>query len=126
MTTSVLEIVGQVLVVLGGIVFLTAGLGLLKLPDVYTRTSAISTAAGFGIVQVVIGALLIAPALDDTIKVVLAVVLQLATSAIGSMALARAAYTTGSPLVANTSPDAISDDTPDDRTDAVKGSTAEG
>jgi multicomponent Na+:H+ antiporter subunit G len=107
-----LDIVGYVLVLLGALVFATAGLGVLKLPDVYTRVSAISTAAGFGLMQIIIGILLLMPGPENTVKAIVAIVLQLATSAVGGMALARAGYLVGSPLVAGTSPDQIAEDTP--------------
>ncbi|WP_277208919.1 cation:proton antiporter [Isoptericola croceus] len=105
-----MDIVGYALVLLGSVVFATAGLGVLKLPDVYTRISAISTAAGFGLMQVLVGVLLLLPGPENTVKAIVAIVLQLATSAIGGMALARAGYLTGSPLVAGTSPDQLAED----------------
>lgn len=107
-----MEIVGQVFVLAGALVFATAGLGVLKLPDAYTRVSAVSTAAGFGLGQILIGVLLITPGLESAVKVAVAVVLQLLTSAIGGMAIARSGYLTGSPLSATTAPDQIAEDTP--------------
>lgn len=95
---SVLEMVGQVIIVVGCLTFATAGLGVLKFPDVYTRASAVSTAAGLGIVMVVVGALLIEPGVANTIKVILLIALQLSTAAIGSIVLARSAYLTGVPM----------------------------
>lgn len=97
-----MDIAGQILVVLGGLIFLTAALGVVRLPDLYTRVSAVTTAAGLGIVFVVVGALLLQPTPADTAKVVLAVVLQLATSAVASIAIARSGYLTGTPLARST------------------------
>lgn len=93
-----LEITGQVLVVLGALVFVTAALGVVRFPDAYTRISAVGTAGGFGIVLVVVGALVVQPTVPDLVKVVVIVFFQLATSAIGSMAIARSAYITHTPL----------------------------
>lgn len=90
-----MEILGSILVVLGALVFLAAGIGLWRLRDPYQRISAVATAAGAGIVFVVIGALLSDPSLDSTVKVILAVVLQLITSAIGGMVIARSAMLSG-------------------------------
>lgn len=90
------SIVGQVLIVLGALLFSTSAIGLIRLPDVYTRASAIATAAGFGVALVVSGSFFFVISLENAIKVALAVVLQLTTSAVGSMTLARAAYLTGS------------------------------
>ncbi|MFP7761364.1 monovalent cation/H(+) antiporter subunit G [Marisediminicola sp. LYQ85] len=89
------DIIGSVLVVLGALVFATAALGVLRFPDVYTRASAVGTAGGLGIVLVVLGALVLQPTVADAVKVVIIVILQLATSAIGTIAIARSAYLTG-------------------------------
>ncbi|WP_062381419.1 cation:proton antiporter [Demequina pelophila] len=95
---SILEIVGQVVIVLGGLVFLSAALGVIRFPDPYTRTSAVGTAGGIGIVLVTVGCLLVHPSVSDTIKVIAIVVLQLATSAVGSIAIARSAFITHTPM----------------------------
>lgn len=96
-----LDVAGQVLVVLGALVFVTAALGVVRFPDAYTRISAVGTAGGAGIVLVVVGALLLQPGVSATIKVAVIVTLQLATSSIGTMAVARSAYLAGTPLRQN-------------------------
>lgn len=95
---TVLFFIGDVLITLGALIFATAALGLLRFPDAYTRISAVGTAGGLGIIFVVTGAFLHQPNLPDGVKVILIIALQLATSAIGSMAIARSAYLTRSPL----------------------------
>jgi len=94
------DVTGQVLAVLGSLVVLTAALGVIRFPDAYTRISAVGTAGGAGIVLVVLGALLTDPSAFDAVKVLAVIVLQLATSAVGSMAIARAARLTRTPMVA--------------------------
>lgn len=96
--TDALTTAGNVSIVAGALVFATAALGVLRFPDAYTRVSAVGTAAGVGIVLVVVGAFLLQPTVPDFVKVVLIIVLQLSTSAIGSMAIARSAYVTRTPL----------------------------
>lgn len=91
-------IAGQVLIVAGGLIFLTAALGIIRFPDAYTRVSAVGTAGGIGIVFIVVGAVVLQPSVGNVLKVLAIVFLQLATSAIGSMAIARAAYLTSSPM----------------------------
>lgn len=93
-----MPIVADILVVVGSLVFATAALGVLRFPDAYTRVSAVGTASGIGIILVVVGALLHQPSIPNGVKVVLIIGLQLATSAVGSMALARAAYLARTPL----------------------------
>ncbi|MBP2437692.1 cation:proton antiporter [Microbacterium amylolyticum] len=95
---NVLQIIGDVLVVIGGLIFLSAALGIMRFPDAYTRISAVGTAGGLGITFVVVGAVMHSPSLADTVKVILIVVLQLTTSAIGTIAIARSAYLTRVPL----------------------------
>ena len=95
---TILEIIGQVLIVLGSLIFLTGALGIIRFPDAYPRASAVGTAGGLGVVFVITGALLMQPTVPDALKVVLIVVLQLATSAIGIIAVGRSAYLVGVPL----------------------------
>jgi multicomponent Na+:H+ antiporter subunit G len=106
-----MSLLGQILAVAGGLIFLTAAVNLVRLPDAYTRVSALTTAAGFGLGFVTVGALLVAPTVTDTVKVVLAVLLQLATSAVAGMYLARSAYLTGTPLAEHTRYDELATST---------------
>lgn len=93
-----LPIIGDVIIVLGVIVFATAGLGFLRFSDVYMRVSAIGTAGGVGIILVVTGALLHHPSWMNLFLVLAIIVIQLATSAVGSTAVARSALLTGTPM----------------------------
>lgn len=88
---TILEMLGQAFVLLGAVIFVAAAIGLHRLTDPYMRTSAVATAAGLGIAFIAAGAALINPSLSTTIKVVIAIALQLATSTVGGMAIARAA-----------------------------------
>jgi multicomponent Na+:H+ antiporter subunit G len=47
---------------------------------------------------VIVGALSLQPTVPDAFKAVAIIALQLATSAVGSIAIARSAYLTGTPL----------------------------
>lgn len=95
---TALTITGDIFIIAGALVFATAALGILRFPDAYTRISAVSTAGGVGIILIVTGSLLHQPSIPDTVKVILIIALQLATSAVGSMAIARSAYLTRTPL----------------------------
>ncbi|MGK7221985.1 cation:proton antiporter [Kocuria flava] len=97
-----MSVVGQALIVLGALVFLTATVGIIRLPDLYTRSSAIATAAGIGVSLVLAGAFFFLPGVGNAVKLVAAVVLQLVTSAVGSMALARSGYLIGSAVYSPT------------------------
>ena len=89
---------GGILTVVGALVFATAALGLLKFPDAYSRVSAVGTAGGLGIVLVVLGALVLQPGIGDAVKAVIINVLQLMTSAVGTMAIARSAVLVRTPF----------------------------
>ena len=90
--------VGDALIIIGALVFATAALGLLKFPDAYSRVSAVGTAGGLGIVLVVLGALVLQPGVADAVKVVIIIILQLVTSAVGTMAIARSAVLIHTPF----------------------------
>ncbi|MFX4290996.1 monovalent cation/H(+) antiporter subunit G [Streptomyces bohaiensis] len=105
--TAFLDVLGQAMAVLGGLVFVAAGVGLLRLRDPYMRTSAVATAAGVGVVLVVGGSVLTSPTVSDLVKLVVAVVLQLATSAVGGMTLARAAVLSGHAFAEGTDTSAL-------------------
>ncbi|MGC5616797.1 cation:proton antiporter [Georgenia sp. Z1491] len=97
--TEMAAVVGNVVVVVGALVFATAGLGIVRFPDVYTRISAVGTAGGFGIILVVVGCVLVAPSWRNLVLAILVVGLHLATSSVGTMVVARSAYLTGVPLL---------------------------
>lgn len=100
---------GSALMILGAAIIASAALGLLKLPDVYTRTSAIGTAAGLGVALMIAGVVVFDFTLLNLLKGIVAIIAQLVTSAIGSFVLARASYVTGDTPVDTTSPDELSD-----------------
>ncbi|MGO1509610.1 MAG: cation:proton antiporter [Actinomycetaceae bacterium] len=96
--TETLALIGNVVVVVGALVFATAALGLVRFPDFYTRVSAVGTAGGIGIILVVVGCVLVAPSWRSAVLAVLVIGLHLATSSVGTMTVARSAYLSGTPL----------------------------
>ncbi|MEX5274568.1 monovalent cation/H(+) antiporter subunit G [Kocuria sp. CPCC 205235] len=95
---DLLTIIGNITIVIGALVFATAALGVLRFPDAYMRVSAVGTAGGVGIVLIVAGALALQPSIPNVVKVALIVIVHLASSAVGTMAIARATYITRTPL----------------------------
>jgi multicomponent Na+:H+ antiporter subunit G len=108
--TEWLDAAGQVVIALGALTFATATIGLFRLPDLYSRSSAIATAAGVGVSLILTGVFLLTPGPADAVRLVVAVALQLITSAVGSMALARAAYLAGADVYSPTHHDDLADD----------------
>ena len=105
----VTTVAGSVFLVLGALIIASAALGLLKLPDVYTRTSAVGTAAGLGVAFMIVGVIVLDFSALTLLKGILAIVAQLVTSAVGSYVLARASYMTGSKPVETTIPDELAE-----------------
>lgn len=102
-------VVGSALLILGAAIIASAAVGLLKLPDVYTRTSAIGTAAGLGVSLIIVGVVVLDFSTLNLIKGIFAIIAQLLTSAIGSFVLARASYMSGSKPVDTTVPDELAE-----------------
>ncbi|MFK5688612.1 cation:proton antiporter [Ornithinimicrobium sp. LYQ92] len=92
---NVVIIVGQAFILLGAAIFVVAAIGLLRLPDLFTRTSAIGTAAGVGISFLVLGVALQDLSWVTLAKAALAIGLQLLTSVVGAIAISRAAVLSG-------------------------------
>lgn len=109
MSIDMVAIIGSAFMVLGAFIIASAAIGLLKLPDVYTRTSAVGTAAGLGVAFIIIGVVVLDYSTLNLIKGIIAIIAQLITSAIGSFVLARASYMTGGKPVETTIPDELAD-----------------
>lgn len=105
----VITVVGSALLILGAAIIASAAVGLLKLPDVYTRTSAIGTAAGLGVSLMIVAVVVLDFSTLNLIKGIVAIIAQLLTSAIGSFVLARASYLSGSKPVDTTVPDELAE-----------------
>jgi len=99
--------VGSGFLILGAAIIASAAIGLLKLPDVYTRTSAVGTAAGLGVAFMIVGVVVIDFSALNLIKGIIAILAQLITSSIGSFVLARASYMTDGKPVETTVPDEL-------------------
>lgn len=89
---DVLHTAGLVFIFLGIVTIIVAGIGLFRLPDLYLRASAVGTSAGLGVAAIVMGVLLMDFSWLNVIKAAVAIIAQLLTSAVGSMAIARSGY----------------------------------
>ncbi|MDZ5076219.1 monovalent cation/H(+) antiporter subunit G [Nesterenkonia sp. HG001] len=86
------HVAGMVLIFLGIFVIMVSAISLFRLPDLYLRASGVGTSAGLGVATIVVGALLVDFSAMNLVKALIAVVAQLLTSAVGSMAIARSGY----------------------------------
>lgn len=89
---TVVDIIGTACMIGGALVFLVGAFGLLRLRDFYARLSGVGIAAGLGTSLLLLGLLLHHPSLENTVKIGLALLVQLSTAAIGGNAMARAGY----------------------------------
>ena len=89
------ELIAGVIIVLGSFFALVGSLGLVRLPDLYTRLHAGSKAVTLGVGGLALGSLMVAPNLAATAKIFLAMVFLFFTAPISSHAIGRAGYYSG-------------------------------
>lgn len=104
-----MALIGEILAVVGAAIFVAAAIGLRRFRDPYSRISAVATAAGLGVAFVTVGAVLIDPQINNIVKVILAVALQLLTSAVAAIVIARAAVNSGHRFSPDTDTSALDD-----------------
>lgn len=101
------EIAASALVLVGAALSMLAGVGLVRLPDVFARMHAATKPATLGLVLVCIGAAITDAQLSDVAKLALVVVLQFLTAPVGAHMVGRAAYHAGGLLAADTELDEL-------------------
>ena len=69
--------------------FLSGSIGLLRLPDLFTRLHALAKADNVGLALVALGVIILEPAVINGIKIVIIWLLVMAASAISSHLVAR-------------------------------------
>ncbi|MFC0271002.1 monovalent cation/H(+) antiporter subunit G [Metabacillus herbersteinensis] len=88
------------LILQGAFLSLIAAIGVVRLPDVYTRNHAASKSATLGITSILLGVFLYFLFIDQQVnaKVLLGIVFILITSPVAGHLISRAAYNSGVPL----------------------------
>jgi multicomponent Na+:H+ antiporter subunit G len=89
------EIAASVLILVGSALALLAGIGLVRLPDVFARMHAATKPATLGLALICLGAALTDAQLSDVAKLALVVLLQFFTAPVGAHMVGRAAYHAG-------------------------------
>jgi multicomponent Na+:H+ antiporter subunit G len=102
-----MEMIGSILVLLGAIFHFSAGLGMLRMPDAYTRMQAGTKASTLGNTLVLAGLAIYHPGWG--LKLLIIVYFVLMTNPVSSHALARAAYGSRIPMAGDTGIDALRD-----------------
>ena len=95
----IVRIIADVLIAIGAIFALAGVIGILKMPDTFSRMQASTCVATLGMLGAMLGALLIAIFVkQDTgaaVKVAVITLLILVTNPLGSHAIAKGAYKAG-------------------------------
>jgi multicomponent Na+:H+ antiporter subunit G len=95
---NVLELVGAVLIGLGTLLVLLAGVGIMRFPDTLMRVNVATKAAGLGVAAILAGVAFEFATPEAAIKLTIAVFLQFATAPVAGHVIGRAAYRSGVPL----------------------------
>jgi multicomponent Na+:H+ antiporter subunit G len=102
------ELIGSALILVGAVFLFSAGLGLLRMPDAYTRIQAGTKASTLGNMLVLIGLAFYHP--DWTFRLILVICFVLLTNPVSSHALSRAAWGIRTPVTPSTVVDLMSDE----------------
>jgi multicomponent Na+:H+ antiporter subunit G len=102
-----IELVGSLFILMGAVFLFSAGLGLVRMPDVYTRIQSGTKATTLGNMLILIGLAFYHP--DWTFKLILVIYFVLMTNPVSSHALSRAAYLIGTPMTSTSTSDALAE-----------------
>ncbi len=86
------------LIALGAALMLLSGVGVLRLPDVFSRMHAGTKSASLGLACVLAGTAILIGSPAATVKLLVAIVFQFTTAPVAAHAIGRAAYRAGIPL----------------------------
>ncbi|WP_285730252.1 monovalent cation/H(+) antiporter subunit G [Nocardiopsis sp. ATB16-24] len=106
---TLLEGLALVCVLVGAAVFVAGAWGLVRLPDFYARLHGMSVSSGLGTALLLLGLLLWFPSVENALKIGLALLVQLATAAVGGNAMARAGYLSATPATPDTRRDDLAE-----------------
>ncbi|RDI36943.1 monovalent cation/H(+) antiporter subunit G [Falsibacillus pallidus] len=98
--TEIINVFAGIFIAIGALLSLVTALGILRLPDVYTRNHAASKGSTLGVMSVLLGAFLYFYTLDGDYnsRLILAIVFIFITSPVAGHLISRAAYNTGIPM----------------------------
>ena len=102
------ELAGSIVILVGAFFLFSAGVGVLRMPDVFTRIQAGTKASTLGNILVLAGLGLYHP--DWALKLLIIAYFVLLTNPLASHALSRAAHSIRTPMAATTVADALRDD----------------
>lgn len=92
---AVWQLMGIVMMVLGVLLILIAGIGILRMPDLYTRMSASTKASTLGLGLILLGTAVTFGSFGITTRAVATIVFVMLTAPVSAHLMGRAAYTNG-------------------------------
>ncbi|WP_042149874.1 Na+/H+ antiporter subunit G [Paucisalibacillus sp. EB02] len=105
------EVIAGVFILLGTIISLISAIGLVRLPDVYTRSHAASKSSTVGVLFILIGTLLYFLISEGyfSIRLILGIIFVFLTAPVGAHVISRAAYRANVPLTKSSVEDELKD-----------------
>lgn len=101
------EIIGTIFMLAGVFLILVAGIGLIRLPDLYIRMSSATKAATLGLGLILLGAVIFFGELGVASRTIATIVFVLLTAPVSAHMIGRAAYGKGVPLWEGTEVDEL-------------------
>ncbi len=103
------EVIAGVLIFLGTLISLISSVGLVRLPDVYTRSHAASKSSTVGVLFILIGTLLYFLISEGyfSIRLILGIVFVFLTAPVAAHVICRAAYRADVPLTQTSAEDEL-------------------
>ena len=95
---TAIVVISMILFILGAFLMFLAGVGLLRLPDIFLRMSAATKASTLGAGFILLAAALYFDDLGTTSRAIATIFFLLLTGPVAAHRIARAAYFDGSPL----------------------------
>ncbi len=89
------HLIGTILIVFGVFFIFIAGIGLLRMPDVYLRMSASTKAATLGLILILLGTAVYFSELDVTSRAIATIIFVFLTAPVSAHMIGRAAYSNG-------------------------------
>ncbi len=104
-----IDLIGGVIILIGGLFSLIAGIGLFRLPDIFVRMHAATKAGTLGAGLILIAIAIDSQLIEVTARAIAGVIFLLLTAPVAAHLLGRAAYLSGAPLWSKTCMDELSD-----------------
>lgn len=101
------QIIGTILMIFGVFFTFIAGIGLLRMPDLYLRMSAVTKASTLGLALILLGTAVYFGELATASRAVATIIFVFLTAPVSAHMIGRAAYSNGVPLWEGTKVDEL-------------------